>query len=246
MLEEREWRLLSLLDPHLVLLLWCTPWSTHNIQPASDAIRANKISSTVDRMPHFWGMGVAIVELARLPSRSPLAVYPLMDRQYSTCIRCDWSQQQDLIDRRPHATLLGSESGGCQACSTPISFSSCSVPFDWPTTFNLHQTRLEPTARSHQQSTACHTFGEREWWLSSLLDPHLVSSQSVLGLPFYVLSVSETRWLEPTARFHQWLAAWHLLNSHLVSSQSVLVPIGYIESADTTKQLRPSTEVWYL
>ena len=37
--------------------------------------------------------------------------------------------RQDPINSRPYATLEEDESGGCQACSTPISFSSLGI--DW-------------------------------------------------------------------------------------------------------------------
>ena len=80
-------------------------------------------------------------------------------------------KMESTVDR---TRRLRNGSGDCRACSTPISFSSRGVPPDRPTTFNLHQMRLEPTTRSHQRSTACHTFEEREWRLSSLLDSHPV------------------------------------------------------------------------
>ena len=80
-------------------------------------------------------------------------------------------KMESMVDCMRH---LRNGSGDCQACSTPISFSSRGVPPDRPTTFNLHQMQLEPTTRSHQWSTACHTFEEWEWRLSSLLDSHLI------------------------------------------------------------------------
>ena len=111
----REWWLLSLLDPHLILFFG--PLST------SHQWRVRSRSTPFERM------GVAAVEIARPPSRpllrSTLAISP------TTC---------SIIFN----TFREDESGGCRVCSTPIS-SSPSVYSRHPTNGAFNHTSFERT-----------------------------------------------------------------------------------------------------